>query len=162
MNNEDLQRLYNIGIDRELPGDFVRRDKNGKIPGGLTLNKYTWTLDLTQTVVKENILRLQNIISSAKGRVMGSILVRNSYYDLQPYESSIEGLNGTSVSYDGTNYSVMYFYVQPVNEYLFSVGGYKMLSSTNAETYSRDNSKPSSSPFKELKVTYYNDTEITA
>lgn len=43
MNNEDLQRLYNIGVDRELPGDFVRRDKNGKIPGAdsVTIKKYT-------------------------------------------------------------------------------------------------------------------------
>ena len=40
MNNEDLQRLYNIGVDRELPGDFVRRDKDGKVPG-MVLNKYT-------------------------------------------------------------------------------------------------------------------------
>lgn len=40
MNNEDLQRLYNIGVDRELPGDFVRRDKNGKIPGAGDEGKY--------------------------------------------------------------------------------------------------------------------------
>lgn len=41
MNNEDLQRLYDVGTDLGRPGDFVRRDKNGKVPGGLTLNKYT-------------------------------------------------------------------------------------------------------------------------
>ena len=41
MNNEDMTRFYEVGTDLGRPGDFVRRDKDGKVPGGLTLNKYT-------------------------------------------------------------------------------------------------------------------------
>lgn len=71
MNNEDLQRLYNIGVDRELPGDFVRRDKDGKVPGsggGTMLNKYTYTQNNYMTAA-DNI-RLMNILRNAKGRVI--------------------------------------------------------------------------------------------
>ena len=129
--------------------------------GGTTLNKYTWILDLKQTVVASDIIRLKNILLSAKGRVMGSILVNDSYHSLQPSESSVVSLYGASISYYNDEYHFKYFYVMPINEYAFSVTGYEVLSSTNGQTYNRDNNNPSSTPFKELKVVYYNDTEIT-
>lgn len=33
MHNEDLARLYDVGINRQKPGDFVRYDEDGKVPG---------------------------------------------------------------------------------------------------------------------------------
>ena len=65
MNNEDLQRLYNIGVNRELPGDFVRRDKDGKVPGGLTLNKYTFTFELYNATTSKHAI-LKAILDNAK------------------------------------------------------------------------------------------------
>ena len=129
--------------------------------GGTTLNKYTWTLDLTQTVSSADRMRLRNILLSAKGRVMGNILVWSSNYGLQPSEGNNPNLSGTHVTYDGTNYSVMYFYVLATVNSL-DISGYKVLSSKNAETYTRDNNNPSSTTFKKLKVIYFNDAEITA
>lgn len=135
--------------------------KLGESGGGTTLNKYEWTIDLTQTLSDSINDRLGNIISSAKGRVMGNILVENSRYALQSNIVNDPGLNGASIIYDGSKYSVRYFSVKAISGYMLSIEGYKMFSSTDAVTYTRSNSNPSSSQFKQLKVIYYNDTEIT-
>ena len=68
MNNEDMTRFYEVGADLGRPGDFVRRDKNGNVPGGLTLNKYTYTQANYMTAAAN--IRLMNILRNAKGRVI--------------------------------------------------------------------------------------------
>lgn len=128
--------------------------------GGTTLNKYTWTLDLTKTVSVDNIKRLARILTSAKGRVMGAILMSSAYYALQPYETNIVGLNGTAMWYVNEQYTVTFFNVAPVADSVLVVNASKVISSSEAVSYNRDNNNPSESPFTELKVIYYNDTEI--
>ena len=72
MNNEDMTRFYDVGVDLGRPGDFVRRDKDGKVPGGLTLNKYTYTLELTGSD-SAGVLRLRRIVMNAKSITGGSM-----------------------------------------------------------------------------------------
>ena len=129
--------------------------------GGTTLNKYEWTLDLTTTVSIGNIKRLNNILKSAKGRVMGSIKITAGWYAMQPFENAVLGLNGTNMWYDDNKYTVTFFNVQPVAESVLVVDATKVISSNNAITYTRNNDNPSESIFQTLKVIYYNDTEIT-
>ena len=65
MNNEDLQRLYDVGTDLGRPGDFVRRDKNGKIPGAdTTLNKYTYAVYTKPSIAQ--VTKILNVLNSAK------------------------------------------------------------------------------------------------
>ena len=65
--------------------------KLGESGGGTTLNKYTWTLDLKQTVTGSNIIRLQKIIEKAKGNnTTLSLLVRKRIFD---YDNWFKGIN---------------------------------------------------------------------
>lgn len=66
MNNEDMTRFYEVGTDLGRPGDFVRRDKDGKVPGGLTLNKYTVS-DATNSA---QLQALAEFISDNIGRII--------------------------------------------------------------------------------------------
>lgn len=128
--------------------------------GGTTLNRYEWTLDLKTTVSLANIKRLGKILKSAKGRVMGTINVSNNLFTMQPYEADNAGLSGANMWYDEA-YTVTFFNVSTVAESVLVVNGTKIIASNNAIFYNRDNNNPSASPFNELQVIYYNDTEIT-
>ena len=149
MNNEDLQRLYNIGIDRELPGDFVRRDKDGKVPGAdTTLNKYTYTGYVTS---QSERTRLYNIISNAKGNVMA--VDSNSWgYSIASYPAqSIVQLNASFASSDGG-----YIYTLEIN----SNG--QLRSNRGVRIPTEGVVTLIDAPVKKMIIVYYNDVEITA
>lgn len=130
--------------------------------GGTTLNKYTWTLNLKQTVIGSDIVRLRNIINLAKGRVMGHMTVDGYGYELFPSSSSNAKLSSTTVRQVSDNeYNIMYNYVQPIDRYSLNIGYIKFITHVNGENYSRNNSDPTNSPYKNLDITYFNDTEIT-
>lgn len=130
--------------------------------GGTTLNKYTWTLNLEQTVTGSDIIRLQKIIGSAKGRVMANITVGRYGYNLFSTSTPLASLSGTTVHKISNNdYNVMHIYVQPVTDSVINIGYTKFISNTNGQDVTRDNNNPSNSPFSNLSVVYYNDTEIT-
>lgn len=67
MNNEDMTRFYEVGVDQGRPGDFVRRDKDGNVPGSMKLNRYTYTIHSKPSY--KAIGRVYNIMHAAKGRV---------------------------------------------------------------------------------------------
>lgn len=136
--------------------------KLGESGGGTTLNRYTWTLNLKQTVTGSNIIRLQKIIEKAKGKVMSKIYIGGYGYTLFPSVVSLASLEGTTVRKVSNNdYNVMYIYVQPVTDTVINIGYNKFISNTTGENNVRDNNNPTNSSFSDMTVVYYNDTEIT-
>ena len=67
MNNEDMTRFYEVGTDLGRPGDFVRRDKDGNVPGSMKLNEYVYTIHSKPSY--KAIGRVHDIMHAAKGRV---------------------------------------------------------------------------------------------
>lgn len=152
MNNEDLQRLYNIGVDRELPGDFVRRDKNGKIPGaGATLNKYTFTVNTKPSVAQ--VTKILNVLNSAIRIVNINIRVKDGMYyfmlsDLNEHKFKGYSINAYSNVY--TMYSVL------LRDDLGASG-----ISANKTEFKNSAFLTNETTFDSVSITYLNDTEIT-
>ena len=65
MNNEDMTRFYEVGTDLGRPGDFVRRDKDGKVPG-MVLNKYT----VSNPTDKTQLQALTQFLGENSGRII--------------------------------------------------------------------------------------------
>ena len=158
MNNEDMTRFYEVGTDLGRPGDFVRRDKDGNVPGAsTTLNKYTYTQGNYMTAA-DNI-RLMNILRNAKGRVIcaswGALMeygvnehgcrIRKTYFRNSSSEVTCE-IEDWSLKSSGA-YSEGYEYK------------YNMTNNTLTTRTIENGNDPQATI--SIVITYYNDTEIT-
>ena len=142
--------------------NFIGTLQSGSGGGGTTLNKYTWTLDLKQQMSFDDAGRIQKILELAKGRVMATITVDAFDYDLFPGSPSYSRLSGANVRKASDNeYYVMYNYIIIQNQYAISIGYAKFFSNTNTQQYVRDNDNLANSPYGNLVLVYFNDTEIT-
>lgn len=149
MNNEDMTRFYDIGVDLGRPGDFVRRDKDGKIPGGLTLNKYEY--------VGRQRSMINKILNGAKSIVSMSTV-------LQPLMSITPTLIYpqfylSAVWRDSNDANILYVgatSVQSGNVGDMTADDWKIKKINNDGTIANYTWKPTN-----YSIVYYNDTEIT-
>lgn len=118
MNNEDLQRLYNIGVDRELPGDFVRRDKDGKIPGvgdgeKVTLHNFDNSADVYHYVNSIPLYKIKYI----------TITGGDKTFTLMPQTSTIDYAAIRVYSNDG-GYTLIVLKINPDTPIAFYINVY--------------------------------------
>ena len=115
MNNEDLQRLYDVGVDLGRPGDFVRRDKDGKIPGAgeVTLHNFDNSADVYNYVNSVPLYKIKYI----------TITGGNKTFTLMPQTSAIDYAAIRAYSNDG-GYTLIVLKIDPNTPIAFYVNVY--------------------------------------
>lgn len=159
MNNEDMTRFYEVGTDLGRPGDFVRRDKDGKVPGGLTLNKYT--------VSKPSIGLFAKIYLNAKGNVNGAVGVNidNSLdhgFPIGAIRPSGDNMRATLCNGIGSGSTKIYvgeILIRNMDSSPYIDQDYSTVFRISADSVTKVTVGPYNADYS--KIVYYNDTEIT-
>ena len=158
MNNEDMTRFYEVGTDLGRPGDFVRRDKDGKVPGsggGTTLNRYEYDVDLSsmsysirgritniaKKAVKYSMYATLNLVASDNyGGILSGYLLFGEYaYIYSGIVNSGDMIANVIITNNGDSVTKTGYVVR--NNTISSISRWNSI---------------------RLKIIYYNDTEITA
>lgn len=154
MNNEDMTRFYDVGVDLGRPGDFVRRDKDGKVPGGLTLNKYTYTVPNSRSGIE----RAYRIVKNAKGGFNVFRKMDSYEYDSGVLLKAEQGYGSVQFSMLGGSTDVGTKQTNlEIISYLSSSTMYMNINikADGTITVTADSTK------QNMYLVYYNDTEIT-
>lgn len=166
MNNEDMTRFYEVGVDQGRPGDFVRRDKNGKIPGGLTLNKYVYsnTTRIDGNSTNAIFKRIVNILVKAKGKISILFHLVNSddsfvgSYCIKKDTDTLKTVLITAIQAT-PNIRIFQYNLSDASNRGYFNSSYDSAIYSNSGTI--EGLFGSTSKLEPFEITYYNDTEIT-